>query len=251
MWARTCISASLIAACGWPLTSIAGGAAGGGATEVTQILNNAELLAQTITQELQYATDLENLIIQTMQQMPGSDTSLLADVAKAGRPLRSAQGATQSLEQLRGDVGSLNTHAQRRYQNFVASGLTWADYVSREKELAQQDRKRAKVVTEVEEAAMERVKATWESYQRYQGEITASQGEHQSMRILNGQMNALIGTMTSILDVSVTRSSVATEKEFQQTLREEESLDRARKAREARVRQHEYAVEQLQRLQGM
>ena len=71
------------------------------------------------------------------------------------------------------------------------------------------------------------------------------------MRILNGQMNALIGTMTSILDVSVTRSSVATEKEFQQTLREEESLDRARKAREARVRQHEYAVEQLQRLQGM
>lgn len=250
MLAKNYLKTAIIAVLWLPVTSIAGSAAGG-ATEVTQMLNNTELLAQTITQELQYATDLENLVLQTLQQLPGDDTSLLSDVRKGSELLRSAKGAKESLQQLRSDVGSLKTHAQRRYQNFVASGLTWSNYVGREKELARQSRTRAKVVTEVEEAAMDRVKATWDSYSRYQSEITESQGEHQSLRILNGQMNALIGTMNTMLDVSTTRSSVATEQEFQKTLREDESVERAKKAREARIRQHEYAIEQLNRMKGM
>ncbi|NMG28367.1 hypothetical protein [Aromatoleum evansii] len=227
------------------------GAAAGGATEVTQILNNIQLLMQSVTQEMQYATDVEHLVVNTLQQVPGSDTSLLADVAKASNLLSSAQGATRSLESLKTDLGSLETHAQRRYDRFIASGLTWSDYVAREKEIAAQDRRRAKAVTQAEEAAMQRVKETWGSYQRYQREITTSQGEHQSMRILNGQMNALIGTMNTVLDLSTVRSNVETEKNFKQSLREAEEMEQKAKLRDDRVRHHDYAIEQLKRLKSM
>lgn len=227
------------------------GAAAGGATEVTQILNNVQLAMQSVTQELQFATELEQLYVQTLQQIPGSDTSLLADISKAANLVASAQGAKHSLEALTSELGSLETHAQRRYDRFIASGLSWNNYVAREKEIAKQDRQRAKVVTQAEEAAMERVKETWGSYQRYQREITTSQGEHQSMRILNGQMNALIGTMNTVLDLSAVRSSVETEKNFKQALRDEEELNQAQKMREDRLRHHDYAIDQLKRLKSM
>lgn len=228
-----------------------GGAMAGGATEVTQILNNIQLLMQSATQEMQYATEVEQLYVQTLQQLPGRDTSLIADIQKAATLVSSAQGAKRSLEALTNDLGSLETHAQRRYDRFIASGLSWNNYVAREKEIAAQDRRRAKVVTQAEEAAMQRVKETWGSYQRYQREITTSQGEHQSMRILNGQMNALIGTMNTVLDLSAVRSNVETEKHFKQALRDEEELNQAQKMREDRVRHHDYAIEQLKRLKSM
>lgn len=228
-----------------------GGAMAGGATEVTQILNNIQLLMQSVTQEMQYATEIEQLYVQTLQQLPGSDTSLLADIQKASTLVSSAQGAKRSLEALTNDLGSLETHAQRRYDRFIASGLSWNNYVAREKEIAAQDRRRAKVVTQAEEAAMQRVKETWGSYQRYQREITTSQGEHQSMRILNGQMNALIGTMNTVLDLSAVRSNVETEKDFKQSLREEEDLNRRNERIEQHKRNNQNAQRELQRLQHL
>lgn len=203
-----------------PAVSYAGAMAGG-STEVTQILNNVQLLMQTVQQEMEYATQLEQYYTQLKQVESAGLQSFSGYVGDAARMYAKAQQLNQTASQFYGSLQSLNTLTEQRYSEFAASGLTWEGYVARLQRMNEVRGQTRKVLTGQEVATMERVQHNWERLREVSAEIPASQGEHSAMQIMNGQMAILNGTMNEMLAFNAAQSRANSERTIIQDVKTE------------------------------
>lgn len=213
MW--TCKSARGILL-GWFLACTCMAHAGGsvvGATEITQLMNNGELIAQ-VRQQISTVNQLAQSYTVQYQQMREAINAgksignvSLTDITKAKRDLERYQAALRTLGH---DVDGLSRVFDTRLTEAKLQGVSVNDYVARESQRIDAGNSLAKARLQQERAQIDQVKDDIGLVRGYGSQIQDTVGVHQSTQLLNQQMNLLLQQMTRL--VSLTAQAQGTDK---------------------------------------
>lgn len=210
---RKTLAAALAAASILTTAALAGGGMSGGATEVTQILNNTQLALQSVRQEMQYALQLQQYMTELQQLMPGELIAFGEFMVDAQQTITAAHQVYSAGARLYGSLEELQHVADNRFKQFAASGLTWEDYLQREAGIVQHQRDRVGVLTQHEAHVAQTVARNHQNFQRLAQEIPRTQGSHEALQVLNGQVAMLNGTLNEALSFQLSQSQRETQRD--------------------------------------
>ncbi len=178
----------------------AGSVAGfGGATEITQLANNAELVSQNVQSQIQSAQLVEQTYLQQLQQLKSS-------IGVYTLPYQTTQATYQKVEQyqsqllnLQSSVGDLSGALESRYREMAASNLDWQDWLAREKSLIQSGDGRARAEIQSNQAVLESTQSAIDAYQKTAAGMNDSAGVHQATQILGAQLTLMGGDINKLI----------------------------------------------------
>lgn len=228
----------------------AGGAVAG-ATEITQILNNLQLVQvamdgattaqktaqQYITQVQQYETQLQNI-----RGLPGLPAGMGGDAMKAVNDMVRFK---QALANLTGSLGQQSRIMQQRMAEARVGGKGWDSYVQQVSADAASGSKRAIERLNYEESVLQQVQSDYQFARNLQDQIPATVGQHQALQLLNAQMNRVVTQNAKMLEVM----SGTISKQAQDEQKQAEAKARALADQEL-MRQRHQNIEQRQRAFG-
>lgn len=228
----------------------AGGAVAG-ATEFTQILNNAQLVANGLdgaktatTVVSQYATQLQQLEAQltnlrSLGQLPAG-----LGVDNAGA-LNSLLNYRSALNQLTGSLGQQQSVMQQRLTEARLSGQDWNSYVNSVAADAANKNQRAISRLQYEESVLQQVQSDYAFARDLQTQIPATVGQHQALQLLNSQMNRVVTQNAKLLEVMSSTISQQSDKDARDAQADARAL-----SQQDLLRQRQQAIEQRQRSFG-
>lgn len=204
------LMASIVGVFGASINSFAGGGGGmsGGATEVTQLANNAQLAMQSIQEEMTFVQTQMNTYYNMLQQAQYAVGAFSINKGDLIQKYQSAMGFYNQLNGLYGSVQNMRELTNQRMNTFAATGLDWNTYVAREKATYANQQDRYSFLTNQERSAIDTVKQNYDSIASYQDMINGTMGTHGSMRVMNAQMNTLLGQMNQVIERSAVSSMV-------------------------------------------
>lgn len=243
-------SAILILSFSFSGAAMAGGSFAG-ATEPTQILNNVELVKvaidgattakKTVDQYVLQIQQFQNML-QNTQQLAGLPAGLAPDALKAFNDLMAFKGA---LTQLEGSLAQQQSAIERRVTEAKLSGKTWAAYLAEVAADVAKNQGRAKERLKYEEQVLQQVQSDYTFARNLQSQIPATVGQHQSLQMLNTQMNRVITQNAKMLEVI--SSSIG--RQAEQDALNAEGLQRSAADRDMML-QRQRALESRQRAFG-
>lgn len=194
--------AALVVGIWLPVMAVAGGgAAGGGATEVTQIANNAQLLKEVANtaKTVQHVFDQLNLAKQNLWNVP---KELLE---QAGLPYLDQASDLVKLSDGVRDLYTAVTGAEKAYQRRIQeiqtmakSGFSLGDYIKNEMSLAQTKGSLYEKEWKADIAALDNVAERSKQLGDLTSKIPQVQGQLQGIQLLNQQASMLAGEMMEV-----------------------------------------------------
>lgn len=185
-----------------------GGAMTGGATEWTQVANNAELVKVSLDSAQTAATTVQKYMLQLQQYKTQLINTVGVDPGVLAANIRDVQNSynnltryNTALSQLNGSLTTQSNMYDQRFTEAKLLNLSWKDYVQRVGADAQNGNERAKQRLLNEQAAMEQVNRDYEFVREQQSQIAGAEGQHQSIKILNNQMNRLVEQNARIISL--------------------------------------------------
>lgn len=166
-----------------------------GATEITQILNNSELIASVQKQAATVRQLSDSYIVQyrDLQQQIMAGASIggvtLGDVTKAKSDIENYQNKLKVFGQ---DLSGLSNTFDRRIIEAKLLNMSSKDYLMREAQKIKNGNEVAKARVDQERAQIEQVNRDVKTIQEYGEKIPTTLGVHQSNQLLNAQMNLLL-----------------------------------------------------------
>jgi type IV secretion system protein TrbJ len=193
--------------CIFAVPAAQGGGAIAGATEPTQILNNLQLLQvasdgavtasttvdQYMTQLQQYQVQMQNIA-----KLPSLPAGLATDTVKAYNDLAQFKSA---LERLQGSLSQQSNVIEQRVTEARLGGRGWREYLASVAADAASKQKRAVERLKYEESVLKQVEADYTFARNLQAQIPATVGQHQSLQMLNSQMNRVVTQNAKLLEV--------------------------------------------------
>lgn len=209
--------------------STAGGGATGGATEFTQLLNNAQLLDVNMTTVSSLAEQIESKItlanqyvlqgqqyITQMKQLknlvPEEIVQTYRDTVELKAKYDNLQGAVSDLY---GDLRDAKVTTDVIFQDMSLKGLTPEQYLQKVRNNENRAKERVKGMLNNMSNSMKTVQASYDQVRRFQAQIPASEGIHSSMQTMNSQMNALLAQNGQFLEFHMKALEETTEKNIQ------------------------------------
>ena len=176
-----------------------------GATEITQILNNSQLLMQVIEAKSQTVAQVKQLyeLYKTAEREVlhlksiGSDVARLATLAKE-KDLGNLMKMINLTESIYGDVSGLGTRLETRYQEAYNQGLSIKDYILNEGKKVERKEKQAVARVKQEQSIIDHLKDDLNDISNLATKIPLSEGTQQSMGLMNTQLNKLLVSMNRI-----------------------------------------------------
>lgn len=190
--------------------ALAGGAIGGKATEVTQMMNNIELAMMTMQDYTRNLTLAKQLYVQTLQQAKGTVDPGTFEKTMAN--YQNVNSTITAVDRLYGSTANVKQGLAQRMNQFSASGLSWEDYIQREKDRAAMNRNATTALTEYETRGLEQMRQNYEVLKSHQENIQGSTGTHSAMMAMNGQMNSLLATTTQMQEQALIKQRFDTER---------------------------------------
>lgn len=182
-----------------------GGSPTGGATEMTQIMNNGELIEQvrqqvtTVNQLAQsYVVQYNQLREQILAGTKIAGLSL-SDVLKIKSEMEAYQG---SLKELGRDLSSLDAAFDKRLVEAKLKNLSLTEYLAQEAVRVNSDNSAAKARLARERDIVNQVAQDIEQVKDYGRRIEGTVGVHESTQLLNGQMNLMLSQMTRLVTLT-------------------------------------------------
>ena len=173
----------------------------GGATEITQILNNIQLGAgvveqiKTVSQLVQtYQTTYSQLQQQLLAGMNIQGFNL-GDVLKAKSALDNYQGSLRSYQN---DASSLGSVFDTRLTEAKLQNITLEEYVTRESARIDAGNQAAKARLQREVDLLGQIQEDAVQIKKYGDQIPDTVGVHEATRLLNAQTNLLLQQMSRL-----------------------------------------------------
>ncbi|WP_054286931.1 hypothetical protein [Gulbenkiania mobilis] len=223
------MASSLALAVAIPISTAGGGGATGGSTEVTQLLNNAQLLdvnmstvsslaeqiESKITLANQYVLQGQQYITQMKQlknMVPEEIVQTYRDAVELKAKYDNLHGAVSDLY---GDLQDAKASADVIFQDMSMKGLTPEQYLQKIRNNENRAKERVKGMLTNMSNSMKTVQTSYEQVRKFQAQIPASEGIHSSMQTMNSQMNALLAQNGQFLELHMKALEDTTEKNIQ------------------------------------
>ncbi|TWO71461.1 hypothetical protein FN976_11130 [Caenimonas sedimenti] len=234
-----------------PMAPAQAGGSVAGATEPTQLMNNLELLKIAIDQALsakkliqKYALQMEQFGLEQLniQSLAGLPAGLAPDALKAFNDVMQYK---QALENLQGSLTVQSRAIEQRMTEARLLGKGWKGYLVDVAAEASRREKRAIERLRYEETVIKQVQSDYAFARNLQNQIPSTVGQHQSIQMLNTQMNRVITQNGKLLEVV----SASVGRQADEDADKAESMTRAAAERE-QMRQRQEAIETRQRAFG-
>lgn len=179
-----------------------------GATEATQMLNNGLLTgqlaeaAETVTTlHTKLQKQLEMLRIDKLMSEALSGMIPQAALQAGMAEFQNIMKMRDSLSRLRGGLDSLKGSFESRFNEAQLQGISWERYVLNEEKSLKQKNQRAVQRMNEEKAYMDEVAKDHQLVQEFGSKISGTKGVHQSVALLNSQMNRVIQQNARLTEV--------------------------------------------------
>lgn len=197
--------------------------------DVTNLQQNVMNTISTFTQEYQqiqqYVTQLQQLQYEYMQLKgiaSGDVSAILGTVTEALNVNKEYQSA---LGLLYGDLNSAKGVLDGLFGRMSASGLSDADWMTREVERNKALQNGNGFLNDYETGVLNQVGKRYEQVQSMQEKITSTGGTHEAMQLMNSQMNVLLGTTNQLLESNALAAKRAIDKDTADTGRAKATVD--------------------------
>ncbi len=238
-----------------PTVSAGGGGLTGGSTEITQLLNNGELVAQvqqqvrTVSQLVQiYTTQYQQLQEQLRAGMSISGLNI-GDVLKIKGDLDNYQGALRTFGR---DLGQLQNVFDVRMTEARLSNMTLQQYLQREQQQIDLGNNLAKARINRELAQVDQVRRDVALVRELGDKIPGTVGVHQSTQLLNSQMNVVAQQLTRLVQLTAEAQGSDKAIEAQQKAYERAAAARnAQQLTEMNTQQKALEKQQIEALRNM
>ena len=115
-----------------------------------------------------------------------------------------AQGTVNSyvmaVKELYGDVSNAKIITDDIFNRVAASGLSPEEWMKRETEVNQASKEGVGFLSDYQASVLNQVDTRYQEVKKLQSEITKTEGMHQSMQLMNTQMNALLATTNQLVE---------------------------------------------------
>lgn len=208
----------------------AGGGAGGGATEATQIMNNGELIASTAKQaqlvagQIRDYTSQINQYVTMVQNLKNLPAAAIASILRPYKDtLRDLAGLYRAVDDVYTSGNDAFNTLQRRRAEMANMNLDPSEYLKMESLLAAQRGGQYKVQYEKDLAALKKLQAKAESLAGMDAQINAVSGNVEGLQVLAQQNQIMAGELMEMNSQIREKSSYENlEKEREQMLIEEQ-----------------------------
>lgn len=167
-----------------------------GATEFTQIANNAELVGVVMNSSKQVVTQMNQYMLQIKQwenQLQNLRGMVVPDgVQDAINQYNAISEARDSYARLYGSLEQQSDMFQRRFDEARSGNLSWADYVKRTQSDAERGVQAAQNRLRYEDRVLKQVQADYERTRELSAKVPQSEGVHSALQLMNSQMNKLL-----------------------------------------------------------
>lgn len=186
------------------------------------VISDYQQEATQMEQLYQLEQQLEAEYRQLKSLSSGDVSGLLGTVRTA---LANVQNYRGSIQGLYGDVGNAKNVATELYNRMGASGLSQEEWMKREAERNQANQEGNGFLTNYQATVLGQVEKRYEEVRNLQGKITSTEGTHESMQLMNSQMNVLLATTNQLLEHNATLAQRSVTKDVEETGRAKSTAD--------------------------
>lgn len=179
--------------------AVEAGGASSGATEFTQLMNNAELVIQVKEQIASNAVQLQQYTTQLTQLRRQIKDGLNVDtyftqigMEGLGKEIQASHETRKAYEKLFGTVEQLSSQWQQRMVEASSGGISLKQYVINEAERIEKGNELAIKRLEQERRVMTTIEEDFSLAKKWGASISDQSGIHASMGLLNTQMNRML-----------------------------------------------------------
>lgn len=185
-----------------PSSAGGGGALTGGAREITQMMNNAELVLIGIEEKLQTIEQIEQTYLGRLQQLRSSIGEYTAPFLKAYSTYQRVSNLHSQLAGLGEKAKHFDQSLDSRFKEFSASHLTWVDWMERERRLVQQNDAGARARLAANREVLLSLDESMQAYQKAAEGMEDTPGVHQAVRQLAPLLQTLGGDVNKLIAVT-------------------------------------------------
>lgn len=165
-----------------------------------QIMNVVSTIKQETNQAQQLLNQYQQLKneYQQLKSLPGGAVNDLLGTVQGN--ILNQSNYLSAVRGLYGDVASADKISSALYARMAASGLSQQEWMAREAERNQANREGAGYLSNYEANVLQQVGQRYQEVQRMQSRITGTAGTHESMQLMNSQMNVLVSTLNQVVE---------------------------------------------------
>lgn len=200
----------------------------GGSTEITQLINKAQLISQSTRQEQLLLQEIEQTYLSRLQQLGMSTGEYTTSYQNTLSTYNQVRDTNSKLSIMQGSLGSLNGALEDRYRQFSASNLSQNDWMARERALINQGDERARAQIISNRNVFESTKTSMDGYQKSAAALNATTGTHAATQLLGAQMSMLGGDLNKLIAITAMENA---------TRNDEKALQFSKDRREQKIRE--------------
>lgn len=176
--------------------------------DASNLVQNIKTALSTYQTEMTQAQQLVNQYKQLeyeyaqLKSLPGDLTAGLMGTVQGA--LNNQTNYLSSVRSLYGDLSNAQSVATNLYNRMAASGLSQDDWMKREAERNRALQEGNGFLTDYQANVLSQVGNRYNEVRSLQSKITATEGTHEAMQLMNSQMNALLSTMNQLLEQNAT-----------------------------------------------
>ena len=155
-------------------------------------ISAAESISQTSNLINQYSTQLQQYRTQMMQLQSMNPAAASGLLQKNQSDLQNALNGLSAMKSLYGSVNAVQSSFSSRVETAKKMGLNWDQYVQFEQGRIQRNQDGASARAQEDIRMMERVQRDYEFARETEAKIPETAGTHESMQLMNVQMNRVI-----------------------------------------------------------
>lgn len=179
---------------------------------IMTVLSSYEQEAVQAEQLMNQYQQLENEYRQLKSIASGDVSGLFGTVRTAYANQQSYYGAVRGMY---GDLSNAKTVATDLYNRMGASGLSQDEWMKREAERNKARQEGNGFLTDYQANVLSQVGRRYEVVRDLQGQITSTEGTHESMQLMNSQMNVLLATTNQVLEHNATMAQRSATKDIE------------------------------------
>lgn len=159
---------------------------------IQNLVSALEALKETSDRAVQMRTQYQQYRAEVAQlaNMPAKEKARLKEAANG--QVRDVEGFISAVNKTYGSVNDVTKRMSKRFDEQKLSGLSWDDYMKAEGNLVKRGVQAAQQRQEIDRKALTRVQEDYAQVKEWQGKIGSTQGTHESMQLMNAQLNKVI-----------------------------------------------------------
>lgn len=162
-------------------------------------ITSAKSIAAVAKQAEQYVVQVKQWENEIKQLQNFKPEVVLGLLAKNSVEMKNAVELLGAVNKLYGSVSTVQENFSSRLQTAKALGMTWQSYTKYEEGRIVRNQDQAMVKAKEEIRAMERVKQDYEFAREIEAKIPETAGMHESMTLMNTQLNRMITQNAAVI----------------------------------------------------